>query len=46
MAIGFTPNMLKFGIETVQVLDSINPHIQYMQDFLVRIKAAEAIMTA
>jgi hypothetical protein len=46
MATGFTPNMLKFGIETVRALDGINPHIQRTQDFLVRIKAAEAIATA
>jgi hypothetical protein len=46
MAIGFTPNMLKFKIETMQALDSINPHIQHTQDFLVHIKAIEAIMTA
>jgi hypothetical protein len=43
---GFTPNMLKFGIETVRALDGINPHIQRTQDFSVRIDATEAIATA
>jgi transposase InsO family protein len=45
-ATGFTPNMLKFGIETVRALDGISPHIQRTQDFSVRIEAAEAIATA
>jgi hypothetical protein len=45
-ATGHTPNELKFGINTVRALDGINPHLQRIQDFTVRIDAAESISMA
>lgn len=42
-ATGFTPNELKFGFQPTRALDVLNQQLEPVQNFQVRIEAAEAI---